>query len=232
MREGSRELGAHIAAVPMAQRRGVFVLAVDQTSIVKSLTERERILRLGRGDPVEVDCFYREHFDGVFGFVFHRLGGVRAEVEDVVSDTFLTALRQIRAFDGRSSLYTWLCGIAKNKVREKVRDRSKRRLRERQASGDPAVSAALQRIESTALPDAVLRAEETRGVVDAAMSQLPENYRTALLHKYVDGRSFVEIAEMSRRSPKAVESTVQRAKVAFARLVRVFAKARLGDERP
>ena len=38
-------------------------------------------------------------------------------VEDVVQDTFLVALERLACFDGRSSLHTWLCGIAKNKIR-------------------------------------------------------------------------------------------------------------------
>ena len=80
---------------------------------------RELILD-GDGDAAET--FFRRHLDALYEFVHYRVGGNRVVAEDVVQDTMLVALERLAAFDGGSSLHTWLCGIAKNKIRAQRRN--------------------------------------------------------------------------------------------------------------
>jgi len=165
---------------------------------------------LGRGDPAVVDAFYRALFEPVYAFVFWRVGGVRQDAEDVTQETFLTALRTIASFERRASLQTWVCGIARNLARERLRARA------RDGASDPAVNRALALVASEPLAEGVLAREETLERAGAALSELPPHYQQALVDKYVHGRSFAEMARAQNRSPKAIESTVQRAKAAFA----------------
>jgi RNA polymerase sigma-70 factor (ECF subfamily) len=167
---------------------------------------------LGRGDPAAVDTFYRALFEPVYAFVFWRVGGVRQDAEDVTQETFLTALRTLSSFQRRASLQTWVCGIARNLARERLRARD----RDAARSGDAGVLRALALIASEPLAEGVLAREETHRRVGTALSGLPIHYQQALVEKYVHGRSFVEMARAQNRSPKAVESTVQRAKAALA----------------
>ena len=76
---------------------------------------------LRTGAPGATDELVACHADAVFDFVLYRVGHRRDVAEDLTQDTLLTALDRIAAFDGRSSLRTWLFGIAKNKVRESLR---------------------------------------------------------------------------------------------------------------
>ncbi len=170
---------------------------------------------LARGDRAAVTAFYREHLDAVYAFVLWRVGGDRADAEDVTQETFVTALRAVREFRGDSALRTWLLGIAKNKAHEKLRERGRL-----EATPDEALARALGSLDAVALLDEVARAEETRRLVAATMAALPAHYRKALEDKYVTGRSLAEMAEAEARSAKAVESTVQRARVAFAETLR------------
>src|SRR5215468_10843875 len=102
---------------------------------------------LARLAPDAVDAFYREFVDDVFAFACFRLGGHRADAEDVTQETFMTALRQIGTFGGRSSLRTWLFGIARNKAHERLRARGR---------GQP-----LPDLEAQDLSEEVAQSEET-----------------------------------------------------------------------
>jgi RNA polymerase sigma-70 factor (ECF subfamily) len=180
---------------------------------------------LGRRDAAAVEAFYRALFEPVYAFVFWRVGGVRQDAEDVTQETFLTALKTIGSFEGRSSPQTWVCGIARNLARERLRARDRDR-----RGDDGGVERALALIGSEPVSDGVAAREETDRRVGAALSELPPHYQEALVDKYVHGRSFAEMALAGQRSAKAVESTVQRAKVAFTEALARLAARGVGDE--
>lgn len=180
---------------------------------------------LGRRDPGAVEAFYRALFEPVYAFVYWRVGGVRQDAEDVTQETFLTALRTIGSFEGRATLQTWVCGIARNLARERLR------ARQRDTRGaDGGVERALALIASEPLPESAAAREETHLRVGAALSTLPVHYQEALVDKYVRGRSFAEMARTLDRSPKAVESTVQRAKAALIEALARLGAGGVGDE--
>ena len=170
---------------------------------------------LASGDGPAVEALYRELFEPVYAFVFWRVGGVRSDAEDVTQETFLTALSSLDRFQGRSSLHTWMCGIARNLALARVRGRA----RDAGGSLDPAETA----VGSDGSPERLLEKAQTDRLVGRALTELPPHYQRALLEKYVQHRSFSEMAAEGRSTPKAVEGVVQRAKGALAE-----ALARLG----
>jgi RNA polymerase sigma-70 factor (ECF subfamily) len=141
----------------------------------------------------------------------------------------VVALERMHAFDGRSSLYTWLCGIAKNKIRSARRTRPARSLDGVLESADPEIDAILSQIEREPLPLAIIERRETRDLVGATLSSLPPEYKRALVEKYIEGRSVAEIAERRGRGEKATESLLTRARVAFVKVFELLAKKRGGD---
>jgi RNA polymerase sigma-70 factor (ECF subfamily) len=167
---------------------------------------------LARGDAAAVEAFYRELFEPTYAFVYWRVGGVRQDAEDVTQETFVTALASIARFEARSSLYVWVCGIARNLAHARVRARQR-------PGADPP--------PDPPAPDHLLERAQTDRLVGLALTELPTHYQRALLDKYVQQRSFAEMAADRRCSAKAVESTVQRAKRALA-----AALERLGLHRP
>ena len=99
---------------------------------------RNRILD---GDRGATEDFFERHLDALYEFVHYRVGGNRSQAEDVVQDTLLVALERLAAFDGRSSLYTWLCGIAKNKIRAARRKRRPVLIEDLLDEADPEIDA-------------------------------------------------------------------------------------------
>ncbi len=191
---------------------------------------RDRVVAREHG---AAEALLTEHLDPLYEFVHYRLqrpGSDASRVEDVVQDTFLVALQRIHAFDGRSSLYTWLCGIAKNRIRMARRTKEPRSLDEALEGADPEIDAILAEVEREPLPDAILERRETRDLVGATLSSLPPDYRRALLEKYVEGISVAEMAGRAGKGSKATESTLTRARVAFARVFELLAKRRGGLE--
>lgn len=190
---------------------------------------RDRLLRREAG---AADDLLARTLDDVHAFVHHRAGSDRARAEDIVQETFLTGIERIAGYSGDASLATWLCGIARNKLHE-VRRRDERggrglSLEDALAAADPEIDRVLAEIAREPIPEELLEREETRELVGATMSSLPPEYRRALLGKYVEGRSVNELAARERKSPKAAESTLTRARVAFARVFELLAKKRGG----
>lgn len=186
---------------------------------------RDRILS---GDRAAADAWLARHVDALYEFVYYRVGRDATVAEDVVQDALLVAFEKLADFDARSSLHTWLCGIAKNKIRALRRRRRPVRLDELLDEVDPEIDALLARIEREPLPPEVLDARETSDLVGAALSSLPPEYREALVGKYVDGLTVPEMARASGRHVKAFESSLHRARAAFARVFTLLAKRRGG----
>jgi RNA polymerase sigma-70 factor (ECF subfamily) len=184
--------------------------------------------RLARGEESAVHELVAAELEPLYEFVHYRLGADRALVEDVVQDTFVVALEKIESFDGRSSLCTWLCGIAKNKIRAARRVRRPRSLDRAIEEAEPEIDLILSEIQREAFPDQVLEAAETRELVGATMSSLPDDYREALLAKYVEGLSVDQMGLRAGKSEKAMESQLTRARNAFARVFELLAKKRGG----
>lgn len=180
------------------------------------------------GDRQAAESFFERHLGTLYEFVHYRVGGNRAIAEDLVQDTLLTALERLGAFDGRSSLHTWLCGIAKNKIRAFRRRQRPALMEDVLAEADPEIEAILMAIDQEPLPEEALEREETKELVGATLSSLPPDYREALVQKYVEELSTADIAARAGKNEKAAESTLHRARTAFGKVFTLLAKKRGG----
>ena len=168
-----------------------------------------------RGDRRALERFHSRYSGPLYRFVFYRLGGTGPDVEEVVQETFLAALEGLHRFRGRAALFTWLCGISKNRIARTRRRQSRERLAAALEDVDAQVDAVLRSLDSDELPDEVLGREETQDMVGATMASLPPHYQKVLIDKYVNALPVNEIARRRRSSAKAVESTLTRARIAF-----------------
>jgi len=189
------------------------------------LSIRNRILE---GDEEAAEAFFRHHLDTLYEFVHYRVGGDRALAEDVVQDTMLVALERLQAFDGHSTLHTWLCGIAKNKIRSTRRKRTPVRVEDLLHEADPEIDAILAAVDREPLPDWVLEKQETQELVGATLASLPPDYREVLVDKYLKELSVGEIASRRGKGTKAAESTLHRARLAFAKVFQLLSSRRGG----
>lgn len=178
------------------------------------------------GDRRAAEQLFRRHLEGLYEFAHFRVGGDRGLAEEVVQDTFVTAFERLSAYDGRASLHAWLCGIARNKVRAHRRARRGRPLDDVLAEADPEIDRILAEVSREPLPEWVLEQAETRELVGATLSSLPPEYRDALVGKYVDELSTADVGLRLGKGTKAAESTLSRARLAFARIFEMLARRR------
>src|SRR5262245_11730074 len=178
----------------------------------KERAQRERALRRAvlAGDEAAWRAWYDESFTGLYAFARWRCAGLRDLAEEVVQETWLTAIRRIRDFDpDRGSFANWLYGIAAhlllNLFRREDRRNGRRDCRAAQSTTTEPAEADLER-----------REEAER--VARALTALPDRYEAVLRAKYLNGRSVQEIASDRDETPKAIESLLTRARQAFRTL--------------
>ncbi len=169
------------------------------------------------GDRDAIGRFYDAHVDGLYAFVFYRVGRDQSLAEDVVQETFTIALSRKAEYDAeRGSVGSWLTVLSRNVIRDHMRDHKR--------SDD--LQTAWERIDATLaqtfaamaerpLPGEVLERAETRDLVHMAVANLPEQYRIVLNRKYVDGESLETLSSELGISVDATKSLLARARRAF-----------------
>ena len=174
------------------------------------MTDTELIQAIRAGDETALEAIYHRYLPSVWRYACSQLAGNVPSAEDVVSETFLAAVRQIRGLRPEGgSVGGWLVGIA----RHKIADLRRRRGRERLSDADPAETG----LPCPGAPDgaAAMETAETRASVKQAMDALADDERLALGWKYLDGLSVREIALRLGRTEKAAEAVLYRARNAF-----------------
>lgn len=167
---------------------------------------RERALRdaVLAGNTDAWKALYEGTFRSLYAYVHFRSRQAPGDVEDVVQEVWLTAVRRIRKFDPqRGRFEQWLRGIADNVLRN-----WRRKWRTR-AAADRGL-----RVELTAGGAPRVESDEVEKVA-LTLTGLPVRYREVLEAKYHDGLPVVQIAGAWGETPKAVESLLSRARRAF-----------------
>jgi RNA polymerase sigma-70 factor (ECF subfamily) len=175
-------------------------------------------LRAARaGDATAIGAFYDAHVDGLYAFVFYRVGRDAALAEDVVQETFALALSRQADYDpARGSVGSWLTVLSRNVIRDHLR--AHKRSDDLAATWDRIDATLAQTFAAMAerpLPGEVLERAETRDLVHMAVAHLPEQYRTVLTRKYVDGESLETLSGELGISVDATKSLLARARRAF-----------------
>ncbi|MGQ9468138.1 MAG: RNA polymerase sigma factor [Anaerolineae bacterium] len=197
-------------------RRGILAFSNDisyKEGQRATPSERDLIRRLARNDPDAAAEMVRGYADIVYRFIYHQVGGVTEDAEDLTQETFLAALQSAHRFRGNSRLRTWLLRIAAHKIADHWRSRY------RQPSQFP-LEDWHATMDEDASPPTFLEETEVRDRVRAALLTLPPHYRTALVLRYVEDMPVTEIAQVMERSPKSVESILIRAKQMLSRNLR------------
>ena len=176
-------------------------------------------------DPADaaLDLVYERHAQSVAGWA-RRLAGPGADLEDLIHEVFLIALRRHGELRSATSMRSWLFRITWHVVRgRRRRERIRRWLFSRYAPAElgDAVTPPVTPLEQ------VLRSEQIV-LLYRALDRLPENDRTALILYEIDGLPGEEIAHLLDVDVGALWVRLHRAR---RRLVKVLAKQAL-RERP
>jgi RNA polymerase sigma-70 factor (ECF subfamily) len=143
-----------------------------------------------------------------------------AEAEDVAQEAFVKAYRALGSFRGDSAFYTWLYRIAVNTARNAIASRQRRPLDYEAELSESEQSNLASRLRHTDTPEATALSEEIRATVNDAIEQLPEDLRTAIVLREVEGLSYEEIAAAMDCPVGTVRSRIFRAREAIDRALK------------
>ena len=138
-----------------------------------------------------------------------------AEVEDVAQETFIKAYRALPGFRGDSAFYTWLYRIGVNTAKNWLISHGRRPPAE--VDSEEAESFAdAEQLRDINTPERMLMSKQIADTVNSAMEALPEELRTAIMLREIDGLTYEEIAEMMDCPIGTVRSRIFRAREAIA----------------
>jgi RNA polymerase sigma-70 factor (ECF subfamily) len=174
--------------------------------------DERAVTRFLAGDVTGFEMIVRQYSEMVFCLAARLVGP--AEAEDVVQETFLRAYRALDRFRGESSLKTWLYAIALNRVRVRQGTLARfRKLFTRLGKTDPENENELYFADPpdpSASPEEDAMTAERRRMLRDAMRALPEEFRTAVLLRDLDGLSYTEIADALKVPIGTVRSRIAR----------------------
>ncbi len=170
------------------------------------------MLALKKGDRNAFDDLMRKYYPRILNFAY-RLVGNRQLAEDLTQDVFIKVYKSAARYRPRSQFQTWLYTIAKNTCLNALR-----RKRERIVSLDEPLDADApdlkkEHLDPGADPAAVVLQKEKENQVRAAVNDLPDNQKIAVILRRYENFSYAEIAASLNVTDKAVKSLLSRAKV-------------------
>lgn len=176
---------------------------------------------LRAGEAAAYESLVRHHGPRLLA-VARRLLRREEDAQDAVQDAFLAAFKAVAAFEGQSSLGTWLHRITVNAALMKLRAGRRRpelALEDLLPAFDELGEHVREVRDWSAQPDALLDREALRRRVRACIDRLPERYRTVLVLREVEELSTAETAALLGVSEGAVKVRAHRARQALRTLL-------------
>jgi RNA polymerase sigma-70 factor (ECF subfamily) len=184
---------------------------VNEIRFVSHDSDAQLMLAFQKGELSAFEALLRRNYRNVLNFTY-RFMGRRDIAEDLTHEVFLRVYQNSAGYEPRSRFRTWLYTIAKNLCLNELRRKSHRM----QSLDEPGLQEGEQlpkAIPDQSLPpeDHLIRKERI-AAVRAAIDELPENQRIAVILLRYDDFSYEQIAATLDTSEKAVKSLLSRAK--------------------
>jgi RNA polymerase sigma-70 factor (ECF subfamily) len=176
--------------------------------------DEELVARVQRGDKRAFDLLVLKYQNRVSSLIGRYVRDA-AEVADVTQEAFIRAYRALPSFRGESAFYTWLYRIAINTARNYLVAQDRR---PPATDIDAAEAEQLDlgaRLKDHTTPESLLLQDEIARTIQAALSDLPEDLRTAITLREIEGLSYEEIARAMDCPIGTVRSRIFRAREAI-----------------
>jgi RNA polymerase sigma-70 factor (ECF subfamily) len=178
--------------------------------------DQQLVERVQRGDKGAFDLLVTKYQRKIFRLL-SRLIRDTAEVEDVAQEAFIKAYRALPNFRGDSAFYTWLYRIAINTAKNHLVSQGRRAPTSTEADIEEAETFDDgEHLRDLNTPDSMLLTKQVAEAVNRAIEQLPEDLRTAIVLREIEGLSYEEIAESMNCPIGTVRSRIFRAREAIA----------------
>jgi RNA polymerase sigma-70 factor (ECF subfamily) len=178
--------------------------------------DQQLVERAQKGDKRAFELLVLK-YQRKLGRLLSRLVRDPGEVEDVTQEAFIKAYRALPNFRGDSAFYTWLYRIAINTAKNYLVALGRRAPTTTEYDNEEAESFEdAEALRDSATPEGELLGKEIAATVNKAMEALPEDLRTAITLREIEGLSYEEIATVMNCPIGTVRSRIFRAREAIA----------------
>ena len=182
--------------------------------------DRELVARAQRGDKRAFGLLV-EKYQRKLARLLSRFVRDPAEVEDVTQEAFIKAYRALPAFRGDSAFYTWLYRIGINTAKNYLMALGRRAPTSTEVEVEEAEGyEEAEQLRDINTPESVLLSNEIAATVNATIAELPEELRTAIQLREIEGMSYEDIARIMDCPIGTVRSRIFRAREAIAERLR------------
>jgi RNA polymerase sigma-70 factor, ECF subfamily len=186
------------------------------------------VRRVQRGDKGAFDALVLKYQHKLVKLVMRYVRNP-AEAEDIAQEAFIKAYRALPQFRGDSAFYTWLYRIAINTAKNAVVSRERSPIEyDLDRNGNEESGDMQGRMKDAETPEGLVLTDEIRTIVNAAIEALPEDLRTAIVLRELEGLSYEEIAAAMDCPVGTVRSRIFRAREAIDRQLREVFEGGLG----
>jgi RNA polymerase sigma-70 factor (ECF subfamily) len=201
--------------LPGPERQRAAGAAVSEREV-----DRQLVLRAQRGDKRAFELLV-EKYQRKLGRLLARFIRDPAEVEDVTQEAFIKAYRALPGFRGDSAFYTWLYRIGINTAKNYLMALGRRAPTSTEVEAEDAEGFEDgEQLRDINTPESLLLSAEIAQTVNATIEQLPEELRTAIQLREIEGMSYEDIARIMDCPIGTVRSRIFRAREAIAERLR------------
>ena len=182
--------------------------------------DAELVARVQRGDKKAFDLLVLKYQRKILRLL-GRMIRDPAEIEDVAQEAFIKAYRALPQFRGESAFYTWLYRIAVNTARNWLASAGRRPSTPNAIeTEDGETFNETDNLTDISTPESMMASREIAETVNAAIAELPEELRTAIVLREIEGMSYEDIAQSMDCPIGTVRSRIFRAREAIATRLR------------
>jgi RNA polymerase sigma-70 factor (ECF subfamily) len=191
-----------------------------QGSTVDREVDQELVERAQKGDKRAFELLVLK-YQRKLARLLSRMVRDPGEIEDITQESFIKAYRALPQFRGESAFYTWLYRIAVNTAKNYLVARGRRAPTTTVLDSEEAENMeGSELLHDISTPDAELQTKQIAQAVNEAVDSLPEELRTAITLREIEGMSYEEIAQMMDCPIGTVRSRIFRAREAIAEKIR------------
>lgn len=178
--------------------------------------DAELVARVQKGDKRAFDLLVLKYQRKIMRLLARMLNN-QAEIEDIAQETFIKAYRALPQFRGESAFYTWLYRIAINTARNWLSSNQRKMLvPDTFETKEGETFSQSDNLIDIDTPESRMVSSEIAQTVNRAIEELPEDLRTAIVLREIEGLSYEEIAQTMECPIGTVRSRIFRAREAIA----------------
>ena len=179
--------------------------------MAEQATDQELVKRVQSGDKRAFDLLVLKYQHKIVNLISRYLRDSN-DVQDVAQEAFIKAYRALPRFRGDSAFYTWIYRIAINTAKNHLVSKGRRPPASDIDAMDAEQYEDSMNIRENATPERLLLKDEMEKVVFGAIEDLPDDLRTAITLRELEGLSYEEIAEAMDCPVGTVRSRIFRAR--------------------